>query len=397
MPHKPETSLFNRWAAHWRALPTRNRAGAALCLVVLIILGFALAYHIGSLLADVSKIGQPSDPAAGQIGQTSSPAAVQDRVWSKAQPLLKEANRKAAQALNKHLASIHGFLNERKAGSKAFAEKMLTLQGKWNLVLGTIGDNSAYTSFLQQAFRQYLFPMPELEKTVNTAIRGYLAELEAIDDDLLVRLRADLADDELPRMTIPALRSEDAWRSHYHELSQRVAQDLRTDLAVIAGRELFLWEAQNIATDLTVQAGAAIATRLGLSSAILTTGAASAWETFGVGLVVSLVLDEVVCRLIKAAGYDAETNIARRVEEMLSDLGRTITDGDPTARLTLKTLKQMQQDDPKLEIRIACAEAIRSIETGTQLYGLRRDLANIADARASLRNETMRRLVHQSE
>ena len=45
--------------------------------------------------------------------------------------------------------------------------------------------------------------MEELEKAVNTAVRGYLAELERIEYELLVRLCADLADDELPCMAIP--------------------------------------------------------------------------------------------------------------------------------------------------------------------------------------------------
>ena len=66
MRGKTAMKLINRWRAHWQALPARNRAGAALCLVVLIILGFALAYQIRGLLADFCKNGQASHPAAVQ-------------------------------------------------------------------------------------------------------------------------------------------------------------------------------------------------------------------------------------------------------------------------------------------------------------------------------------------
>ena len=265
----------------------------------------------------------------------------------------------------------------------------MSLRGKWELVKAEIGDDSDYAVFLKEAFAEHLFPMEELEKVVDAAVRGYLAELEAIDNELLVRLRADLADDELSRMAIPALRSDQAFHNHYRELSERVAQDLRTDLAVVAVRELFSWEAGNIATDLTMQAGAAIAARMGISSAILEGGAASTWQTLAVGLIVGFVLDAVVNRIIKAAGYDAEEKIAGRVEERLSELGRTITDGDPQARATLEQLKTMQREDPDAEVRADCAEAIRSIEAGTQLYGLRRELSKISAARASLRKETL--------
>jgi len=377
---------IRRCIKHWQALPKRNRVGAALCVAVLIACIASLVRQIGGLVADIRN-----------AAETPKPAAVHGSIQSKTLPLLEQADRQSALALDRHLASIHAFLHERKAGSKAFAEKMLSLQGKWNLVVAAIGDNSTHASFLKETFSENLFPIAELEKTVNIAVRGYLAELESIDDDLLVRLRADLADDALPRMTIPALRSEEAWRSHYHELSQRVAHDLHTDLAVIAGRELFLWQASNIATDLTLQAGAAVAARLGISSTILTAGTASAWETLGVGLIVAIVLDEVVNRLIKAAGYDAETQIAERVEQTLSDLGRTITDGDPAARATLNKLKTMQHRDPQPQIRAACAEAIRSIESGTQLHGLRRELSRIGAARAALRQETLRRILDVSQ
>jgi len=44
----------------------------------------------------------------------------------------------------------------------------------------------------------------------------------------------------------------------------------------------------------------------------------------------------------KTAGSDTEQQTARRVEETLSDPGRTITGGDPQARATLERLKTMQ-------------------------------------------------------
>jgi hypothetical protein len=63
----------------------------------------------------------------------------------------------------------------------------------------------------------------------------------------------------------------------------------------------------------------------------------------------------------------------------------------------LEKLKVLQRDDPDAEVRAACAEAIQSIEAGTQLYGLRKVLTNLSAARASLRKETLRRLIQNSE
>ena len=382
---------------HWRALPARNRAGVAVSLAVLIASLTMVVFQISSSVTEIIEAVSPPTPAAPAAPDT--PEAVRSRAWNKTEPLLEQADRRVASALDKHLASIHAFLDQRKPGARAFAGRMLSLRGKWELVKTQIaGDgDQEYAGFLDQAFREHVFTTDDVEQAVAAAVRGYLAELESIEDDLLVRLRADLADDDLPRTVIPALGSDQALRSHYHALSQRVAQDLRTDLAVVAGRELFLWQATNVATDLTLKAGAAVAARLGVSGTILAAGAASTWRTLGVGLVVALVLDAAVNRIIKAAGYDAEERIAERVAETLCDLGRTITDGDPEARATLQQLKAMQRDDPDHEVRAACTEAIASIEAGTRLYGLRGELSKLAAARASLRKETLRRLIHESE
>jgi hypothetical protein len=57
----------------------------------------------------------------------------------------------------------------------------------------------------------------------------------------------------------------------------------------------------------------------------------------------------------------------------------------------------MERDDPDPQVRQACTEAIHSIAAGTQLYGLRPELAKIAAARASLRKETLRRLLQDPE
>jgi hypothetical protein len=383
--------MITRLIRHLKAQPIHRHAIAALCLVVLIACIIAEVKLISALFASAPAADHKAAPPP-----VPTPT-VRSRGWGKAEPLLEQADRQAALAIDKHLASIHAFLDERKPGSRAFAERLLSLRGKWELVIAQIGNDSDYAAFLQEAFEEHVFPMKDLEKAVAMAVRSYLAELDGIDDDLLVRLRADLSDDELPRTAIPALRSDQAFRNHYHELSQQVAQDLRTDLAVVAARELFLFEASNVATDLTLKAGAAVAARLGISSTILGAGAASTWQTLGVGLVVALVLDAVVNRIIKAAGYDAEERVAERVAQTLSDLGRTITDGDPQARATLEKLKAMQRDDPDADVRTACAEAVRSIEAGTQLYGLRREFTTINAARASLRKETLRRLIHESE
>jgi hypothetical protein len=342
----------------------------------------------------------PATPP-GATAVSFDAAAARDHAWGRAGPHLAAAEQEAAQALDKHLASIPAFLTERRPGGRAFAEKLVSLRGKWQLVKAqvTSSGDQEYAAFLAAAFAEHLFRAEDLQAAVAAAVRGFLIELDGIEARLLVRLRADLSQDELPLADlIPALRSDVTFTNHYRTLAERLARDLSTDLAVVALREAFLWQASTIVTDLTIQVGVAVGARLGVSAGVLTAGAASAWTTFGVGLVVSIILDAALNEILKVAGYDAEEKVARRVSDMLGELGRTLTDGDPAARDALAQLQRLQTDDPDADVRAACQEAVRRIAANRcLLHGLRGELSTLSAARDRLRRESLRRLFSDNE
>ena len=183
------------------------------------------------------------------------------------------------------------------------------------------------------------------------AVHGYLSELVGIENQLLVRLRADLADSDLPiGEVIPALCSDTVFRNRFDAMVTHVVPLLDKDLKVTAGREVASFVGSEIATVITVRVGAAVMTRLGVSAGVVSAGAASSWATLGLGLV---------------AGYDAEERVAARVDEMLDDLGHMMVDGDPEAATTLEQLKRMQTDDPDQEVRTECTPERRRSEQCT--------------------------------
>ena len=54
---------MNRWLKHWRSLPPRNRVGAALCLVALIVIIIVLVFQISDLVASLAtQLGRPPQP-----------------------------------------------------------------------------------------------------------------------------------------------------------------------------------------------------------------------------------------------------------------------------------------------------------------------------------------------
>jgi hypothetical protein len=104
---------MTRWMKHLRTLPRTNQIGAAVCLVMLIAVIITLVIQISDLVADFRKEHGSKD--------------VHGSAWGKTQPHLARADSDAAQAIDKHLATIHAFIDERKAGSRAFAESLLGL------------------------------------------------------------------------------------------------------------------------------------------------------------------------------------------------------------------------------------------------------------------------------
>jgi hypothetical protein len=327
--------------------------------------------------------------------------AVRERAWGKIEPLLAQAEQAGVAALDRHLATIPAFITERKQGTRAFSARLLGLRGKWELIktrFRTEGEDE-YARWLRDQFADNLFRSEELQQTVEAAIRAYLSELVGIEGQLLIRLRADLADSELQvQEAIPALWSDAVLRQRYDMMMTLTLPLLDKDLKVTAVREAASFVGSEIATAITLKVGAAVMARLGVSAGILTTGAASGWATFGIGLVIGFVVDQAIGEIMKAAGYDAEARIAARVDETLDDIGRVITDGDPEARTTLAKLQRMHLEDPDEEVRAACPSAIRLInENSCRLRGLRGELSKINAARASLRKEALSRLVHNPE
>ena len=153
------------------------------------------------------------------------------------------------------------------------------------------------------------------------AVAAYLDDVEGVEAEMLVRLRADLADTPRSGEVLPAhLRGDREFRDQYRALAGRVAVELRTDLGVTAGRELGVMIASDVAARAALQAAKAAAAEMGVSAGVLGTGAVSTVATLGVGMVVALVLDYVLDAVFKLAGYDPAAKIAALVRASIDKL-----------------------------------------------------------------------------
>jgi hypothetical protein len=239
---------------------------------------------------------------------------------SEVDPRLAEADAASKEAIDRRLEGVCALFDRARAGARPFAEDALSWSGKLAFTKDLIGvGDQEHAQFLRQAFIRHVLNDADIDRVLNAAIKGYLSDLEGIESEMLVKLRADL-DGVCPEEAPPYLRSEDAFRREYTRLSEELGGRLRKEAMVTVGRETGLFVGTDVATQAAVQAARAAATELGIEGGILSSGAASSAATLGTGLVVAVALDYVLDELMKAAGYDPvgdiEADVLRAMDKM---------------------------------------------------------------------------------
>jgi hypothetical protein len=315
--------------------------------------------------------------------------------WEKIAPRLHAADLAGQEAANRHRERVLAFFAERKQNSRDFGEAVLSLGGKWAFVKSKLPftDSDGHREFLRQRFGQIVLSGPELQELIQTVVAGYISELTGIENDLLVQIRADLSDSELARVETGAImRTDEAFKREFAKSLDQVAAVVGHDVVVQVGRDTVNWVGADIATNITISLGTALAERLGISGGILGSGAASGVATLGIGLAASVVIDAVLDQVLKACGHDPAGDIAAKVDEALDLLQAMLLDGDPQALKTYETLRRLQEHDLFPFVRTECRQAADRMETGGYL-GLDREFKRLKEARCGLRTEALRKLI----
>lgn len=239
---------------------------------------------------------------------------------------LAEADTKSEQAIDARLKPLNDLFAKGRKGSKAFAEDALSWNGKWQFVKGLVSGSESHRAYLSESFRRHVFTPEELRDAMEAVVRAYLDDLESVEGEMLVQLRADLADTDRPAQLLPAhLRGDEEFRREYQKLAGQVVDELRLDVGVTVGRELGMLVASDVAAQAALQAARAAAAEMGVSAGVLGTGAASSLATLGVGMVVAIILDYVLDEVFRMAGYDPAAKIEAMVGESLDKMQAALT------------------------------------------------------------------------
>lgn len=323
--------------------------------------------------------------------------AARQRAWLRVERELEDLDRQSEGDVELSLGVLQDFFTQRKAGARPFAATVLSLRGKWEFIHSRLpyADENEHRRFLRERFEQQVFAPDELRQAVEAAVADALARHRERENALLVRLRADLAD--LPDGAIPALAGDASFRDAYAALAREVEAAIAGGVEVATGREAASLIGGEIAATVALRALAAAGAKLGVSGAVLSGGAASAWASFGVGLVAAIVVDLGIDWTIRQAGHDPEGQIAAQVGETLDHVESLLIEGDREALDVYRKLRQMARADPSEAVRARAAAAAERIEAGGRMHGLRAELTRLAQERSTVRREALRQLIFEGD
>ena len=236
-----------------------------------------------------------------------------------AKPHFEQARSQVEGVVDSKLVPIRRFFQDAKTNTPDFAKSALGWSSKWRLLQDRfpLSRGGEHEKFIRQNFENMVFSPDQLESVINGTIADYLAEIRSIENQMLVSLRADFAgfSDVFPIVKAEA----DVWESQFEQAIRRAVADSGSDLRSEIGTQLV----SIVGGELLAQ----VAIRIGVSAGILGAGTVSGWATLGVGFLVGVIVDQVVC-WIWDWWADPEGDLAGNLNRRLDELSILICEGD---------------------------------------------------------------------
>lgn len=225
-----------------------------------------------------------------------------------ARPHLQKAEQEAERAIDEHIKGLDDFFEEAKKGTRIYAEEALSWSSKYRLLSDMIFNSDSHSKYMQTRFEELVFSTDQLEEAVKQVVRAYTAHIHSIENKMLVDLRADISDLR-DYYTLAQLNDEQLQDLYEQALIQAGAASLATkdDVRDSIQSEVAVFIVSEVVTQ--------IAIHLGVSAGILEAGAVSGPATFGIGIVVSLIIDEIWNNLTDPQGHLAE-ELSKKIEEI---------------------------------------------------------------------------------
>lgn len=191
---------------------------------------------------------------------------------------VREADRKAAEAVAKRSREFAAFIESKKAGAKPFSEDIVSLYGKWRAVKPYLPftQKNGHKEYIEEKFAQHIFSKSDFAIAVRLAIAGTIKDIESIENELAVALRQEVLGRSLAPDEIPIV--EEGFKKAIEQLVTASQFDAAKSVGSLIVAEI----AGSFVTQVMI--------RLGVSAGIIATGAANSSWSLGVSIVIGVIL-----------------------------------------------------------------------------------------------------------
>ena len=250
------------------------------------------------------------------------------------EPSLSWANEESLAAVDRQTAHLTRFFEEARGRTPQFATSVLGWGSKWRFVADQVpftrGDRHA--EFLKKAFADHLFSDKELTQAIEQVARGFGDTITDVENRMLVRLRQDIAG--LPAAELPQFRDLDQLQVAYRTALDRAQTHVGANVSSDVGTLVMSFVVQEVLTQ--------VAVRLGVSAGVLGVGASTSWATFGIGLVVGVIIDQLISWAWDSWA-DPRGKLALEMNAKLGQIERLIVEGDDELPGLRKKLTEFAQ------------------------------------------------------
>ncbi|MFN4242243.1 MAG: hypothetical protein ACK4PI_03295 [Tepidisphaerales bacterium] len=269
-------------------------------------------------------------------------------------PHLADADRQSRAAIEPALKPLDDLFQGARSRSRYFADDIVGMSSMWraavDLVPGTSGDR--LKQYVRRCLEERIFTERAVQQAVEQCVRDYQRTLEAIDNQLLVRIQRDfhsrLADNQLGSFADSTLLQRE-----YQRLVRRMVAEA-TDEAIRGVTDLVILEVINT---VLIQ----LAARSGVTTVILGAGATSALSSGGVSILVSTVIAFIVDRIYNWV-TDPAGQLADKLNQSLDEVHRTLvrgTQGSPGLHAALEEVARNRHELRQRVIRNLIVEEIQ--------------------------------------
>lgn len=227
------------------------------------------------------------------------------------------ADQASVQVAEEELRPLLVFFDDARQNTRRFAQETLSFDSKLKLVTDFFTQNEEHPRFLKNRFESLVFVQEDLDRAVQGVVASYLKRLDDVESQMLVRMKADLA-------TLPETSLAGDLAPGLSDRLEAVIRDAitatQTELQASVGVEIVSFLAGEVVTQATLH--------LATSSGILGAGALSGTATFGVTVVVGLIVDQIVSEIYNDA-FDPIGKLSGTLNERLTEMERLIFEGTP--------------------------------------------------------------------